>query len=102
MAGLASHNGDAPQPMRAALEVEPYGHTRQCTDPDADAKEPTVQRTQQNPPGRDLAKPGRQWRIVLPNAPALPTISTPALGAAADNGVGSIRLEPCGLRSVCD
>ena len=69
--------------MRAALEVLPYGHTRQCSAPADVAYEPEVQRTQRKPPGCDLAKPGRQRRSVVPPPPNM-MISAPALGTAAD------------------
>lgn len=67
--------------MRAAFEVEPYGHTRQCRAPVNDAYAPGVQRTQRNWPGFDLAKPARQRRSVA-SPPVRTTVSTPALGTA--------------------
>jgi len=76
----------APQPVRAAFDVEPYGHARQWSEPDAAAYDPTVQNTQRKPPGRDLAKPGRQRRSVLCSVSVLPLssmISAPAFGTAS-------------------
>ena len=63
-----SHEGlkNAPQPVRAALEVVPYEHTRQWKEllhavddqvslPVNVEYEPRVHRTQAKAPGRDLA-----------------------------------------------
>jgi hypothetical protein len=74
--------GSSPQPVRAELEAVPYGHARQCSEPVDDENDPAGQRTQRYWPGRDLAKPGRQRRSVVP-PPSSTRISTPALGTAA-------------------
>jgi len=43
---LRSRKECSPQPVRPALEVVPYGHTRQCCEPLDDTYDPGVQRTQ--------------------------------------------------------
>ena len=68
--------------MRAAFDVLPYAQARQWNEPDADANDPGVQRTQRYWPGCDLAKPGRQRRSVVA-PPASMMISMPAFGTAA-------------------
>ena len=78
--GRVTDEGGAPQPVRAMLEVVPYGHTVQCKEPGADENDPGSQRTQRNLPGRDLAQPGLQRRSAA--APLWFTRSTPALGTA--------------------
>ena len=57
-AGGSRPSRSAPQPVRPALEVVPYGHTVQCKLPVVEEYAPGVQRTQRYWPGCDLAKPG--------------------------------------------